>query len=83
MTDLDRLLLAERAIRAEAANERVRRLHVPETPPEGNVWISGGTAPHCAGCSTGDPYLDPEWPCDTIRALDGDLPDSDYPDART
>ncbi|MFC5186713.1 hypothetical protein [Actinomadura harenae] len=39
-----------------------------------------GTA--LCGCSTGDPYQDPEWPCDTIRALDNVLPDSEYPEAR-
>lgn len=54
------------------AVQRVRELHKPDVPPEGHVWVSGdGRTPHCAGCECGDPFLDPDWPCDTIRALEG------------
>lgn len=50
---------------------RVRALHQPDEPPDGHQWVSGGRKPHCTGCDTGDPFLASEWPCETIRALDG------------
>ena len=61
-----------RADAAEAAIARVRALHQPEQPPEGHQWVSGGRAPKCQGCSDGNPFTAPDWPCDTIRALDGE-----------
>lgn len=51
--------------------ELIRAYHQPEQPPDGARWVSGGRAPHCAGCATGDPFLDPEWPCPTVRIIDG------------
>jgi hypothetical protein len=47
----------------------VRELHVPADIPEGMVWM-GARADHpedrpCAGCQTGDPYVDNAWPCAT------------------
>lgn len=47
----------------------VRELHASESPPPGKKWVSGGVRPHCAGCETGDPYLDPEWPCETLAVV--------------
>ena len=59
-----------------AAIARVRALHRPEQPPEGHQWLSGGRDPKCAGCDhEGNPFIAPDWPCDTIRALDGQEPD--------
>jgi hypothetical protein len=64
--------LADEVERLRATIQRVRDHHQPETPPEGHQWVSGGRVPHCVGCATGDPYLDAEWPCDTIRLVDGE-----------
>ncbi len=47
----------------------VRELHAPEKPPAGMEWVSGGAAPRCEGCATGDPYLDPAWPCATLETV--------------
>lgn len=59
----------------DAAIARVRVLHQPEQPPEGHQWLSGGRAPKCKGCDhEGNPFTAPDWPCDTIRALDGQEP---------
>ena len=52
--------LRKRADQAEAAVARVRALHK-------QVTYAGGT-PHCYECC--DDVIYP-WPCDTIRALDG------------
>lgn len=59
----------ETAPKAFAALRAILDLHKPEAPPPGHSWVSGGAAPHCEGCSTGDPYLDPEWPCDTVTLI--------------
>lgn len=68
--------LTTRAEKAEGAVARVRALHRPEQPPEGHQWLSGGRDPKCAGCDhEGNPFTAPDWPCDTIRALDGQEPD--------
>jgi hypothetical protein len=72
---------AVRDLRAEvkalgAAVARVRALHTPDQPPEGHQWVSGGRQPKCEGCDhEGNPFTAPDWPCDTIRALDGEEPD--------
>lgn len=55
---------------AQAAIARVRELHKPEEPPPGQQWVSGGRVAKCAGCDTGNPFESPDWPCDTIQALD-------------
>jgi len=68
---LARLELADRAIRAENTIARVRAHHAPEDPER----AAAGQETRCLGCRTGDPYLDPTWPCDTIRILDGQQPD--------
>ena len=47
----------------------VRELHAPEEPPAGTVWVSGGAQPKCAGCSSGDPFDSPDWPCATLEAV--------------
>nr|WP_062336148.1 hypothetical protein [Herbidospora sakaeratensis] len=65
---------------ALAAIQRVRDLHTPEQPPEGHAWIDTGDArPKCEGCDQGDPYLTPDWPCATIRALDDTTPTEHAP----
>jgi hypothetical protein len=33
--------------------------------------------PKCDGCATGDPYLDPDWPCETRELADKGLADGD------
>lgn len=65
---LARLELADRAIRAENTIARVRAHHAPEDPDR----AAAGQETRCRGCMTGDPYLDPTWPCDTLRVLDGE-----------
>lgn len=84
----DRDRWRERAERAEAELasaqariDRVKALHKPLQPPEGHQWLTGGREPKCEGCDTGDPYDTPEWPCDTIRALD-DIQESQAPHPR-
>lgn len=42
--------------------QRVRELH----KESGEVHVIGGSMPICQGCRT-------FWPCDTIKALDGEL----------
>lgn len=57
----------ERAEKAEAAIERVRALHVP---------VERGYLPGDLGCQECGISYDSEvwthWPCDTIKALDGE-----------
>lgn len=51
---------------------RIRELHSPVPIPEGKRWM-GGDGPDdapCAGCRTGDPFLDPTWPCETREIAD-------------
>lgn len=62
-------LREECAAKAFAALRAVLDLHVPWAPPEGAQWVSGGAASHCDGCATGDPFLDPDWPCPTVKAI--------------
>jgi hypothetical protein len=58
---------------AKAAIARVRAIHQPEQPPEGHQWLSGGREPKCRGCDhEGNPFTALDWPCPTIRALDGE-----------
>lgn len=52
-----------------AALRAVLDLHKPATPPPGHSWVSGGAAPKCEGCDSGDPFLDPDYPCDTVKAI--------------
>jgi hypothetical protein len=67
--------LRKAADHAEAGIARVRALHTPDQPPEGHQWVSGGRQPKCEGCDhEGNPFTAPDWPCDTIRALDGEDP---------
>ncbi|AZS12629.1 hypothetical protein HWB99_gp093 [Mycobacterium phage DrLupo] len=54
----------------------IRELHSPVQPPEGHIWM-GARPDHtddvpCAGCSTGDPYIDQPWPCETRKICDDD-----------
>jgi hypothetical protein len=55
---------------AEQALEAIKQLHAPDYPPEGFRWTDGSTEPICGGCATGDPYLDPRWPCETRKIAD-------------
>lgn len=55
------ILRVRQATPAEAAIARVRALHRSEYEA-------------CSECSTNDRYQ--EWPCPTVRALDGDQPDA-------
>jgi hypothetical protein len=48
---------------------RILDIHQPIAPPEGQYWLSGGTRPHCSGCATGDPFMDPGWPCQTVQSI--------------
>ena len=54
-----------RAEQAEAAIARVRQLHSPTEGFSGYLWCSA----HCESTADGDPT---DYPCETIRALDGD-----------
>ena len=49
----------------------IRELHSPVPIPEGKKWMAHeeGETP-CAGCQTGDPFLDEPWPCETRRICD-------------
>ena len=49
----------------EAAIARVRQLHSPTEGFSGYLWCSA----HCESTADGDPT---DYPCETIRALDGD-----------
>jgi hypothetical protein len=51
--------------------QRIRELHSPVPIPEGmqHMVFGPGEAP-CSGCSTGDPYLDEPWPCETRKICD-------------
>lgn len=56
--------------------QRIRELHSPVERSEGKTWMGApqhapNTVP-CAGCSTGDPYLDEPWPCETRKICDED-----------
>ena len=53
------------ALRAQV--QRVRELHAPVNVPGGNVWCEA----QCEATADGDST---EWPCATIRALDGGTP---------
>ena len=53
-----------RALTAEAAIARVRELHHPIPGFNGTQWCGA----HCEATADGDPT---EYPCETIRALDG------------
>lgn len=54
--------------RLEAAVARVRALHTPT--PDGMLPMFGtDPGPWCVECSTEPSPV--EWPCDTVRALDG------------
>ena len=56
--------LLKRAEQAEAAIARVRELHHPIPGFNGTQWCGA----HCEATADGDPT---EYPCETIRALDG------------
>lgn len=51
---------------------RIRKLHSPVPIPEGKRWIGADKSDDvpCAGCRTGDPYLDQTWPCETREIAD-------------
>lgn len=57
--------MKERAERAEAQVQRVRELHKPVPGFNGHQWCDAQCEATCDGDAT-------EWPCATIRALDGD-----------
>lgn len=53
--------------------DKLIELHSPTPIPEGKTWM-GARRDHpedapCAGCSTGDPFLDPFWPCETREII--------------
>ena len=50
---------------AQAAIQRVRELHKPVPGFNGHQWCDAQCEATCDGDAT-------EWPCATIRALDGD-----------
>ena len=54
-----------RALTAEAAIARVRELHHPIPGFNGSQWCGA----HCEATADGDPT---DYPCETIRALDGE-----------
>jgi hypothetical protein len=60
---------ADASAKLAVAIRAVLDLHTPTAPPEGHSWVSGGKTPHCEGCASGDPYLDPDWPCPTVLAI--------------
>ncbi|MFC5184388.1 hypothetical protein [Actinomadura harenae] len=68
---------AERLRAAEAAVERVRRLHTPAASHPVMAFITDQDE-HCPTC-TRDALAPVASPCPTLRALDGALPNSDYP----
>ena len=57
--------LTERLVQAEAAIARVRELHYPIPGFNGEQWCGA----HCEATVDGDPT---QYPCETIRALDGE-----------
>ena len=57
--------LAKKLADREAALQRVRELHHPIPGFNGSQWCDA----HCEATTDGDPTY---WPCETIRALDGD-----------
>ena len=59
------LCIEGRLIKAEAAVQRVRELHSPTEGFNGYLWCSA----HCESTADGDPT---DYPCETIRALDGE-----------
>jgi hypothetical protein len=60
---------------------RILDEHTPEVPPEGQQWLPGGRDPHCAACSSGDPFWDGEWPCSTVRVISETLDPAPEPEA--
>lgn len=54
----------------EQALERLRELHAPEDVPKGLRYLDDTDVPKCKGCATGDPFLDPVWPCPTREIID-------------
>jgi hypothetical protein len=59
-------------VNAEDILEEIRELHRPIEPPEGMVLMGSQKGKrYCEGCDFGDPYLIPEWPCETRLIVDG------------
>ena len=56
-------------MKPQEALRLIEQLHPPDYPPEGHTWLSGSAEPICGGCATGDPFLDPYWPCETMKII--------------
>lgn len=67
-------MTSETTDKYQDALEDVLNIHTPEYAPRGYDFMGHDGKPICNGCNPGDPYLAPDWPCDTVNAIYKHLP---------